>query len=76
VKDPRKLQAKLLHVLKSAPALKVLPNPTVPWSDLDFKEVAWIVQDFVNQNTEVIECDPLREWLEEYKFASIEWYTG
>jgi hypothetical protein len=45
-----------------------MPSPSLPWNDLDFKEVAWIVQDFVNNNSEVIECDPLKEWLEEYVF--------
>jgi hypothetical protein len=45
-----------------------MPNPELPWNDLDFKEVAWIVKDFVNQNPEVIEGDELQEWLEEYTF--------
>jgi hypothetical protein len=45
-----------------------MPNPELPWNDLDFKEVAFIVQDFVNQNPAVIECDPLKDWLEEYTF--------
>jgi hypothetical protein len=45
-----------------------MPNPSRPWDDLEFREVAWIVQDFVNQNDAVIECDPLKDWLEEYRF--------
>jgi hypothetical protein len=45
-----------------------MPNPNIPWNDLDLKEVAFIVQDFVNNNPEVIECDPLKDWLEEYTF--------
>jgi hypothetical protein len=45
-----------------------MPNPTTPWNDLELKEVAWIVQDFVNNNPEVIESDPLKDWIEEYKF--------
>jgi hypothetical protein len=68
MKSPARLQAKLLQLLKGTPALHVMPNPELPWNDLDLKEVAWIVQDFVNNNSEVIECDPLREWLDEYKF--------
>jgi len=68
VKSPAKLQEKLLQLLKGTPALHVMPNPELPWNDLDFKEVAWIVQDFVNNNESVIECDPLKDWLEEYKF--------
>jgi hypothetical protein len=68
VKNPQKLQEKLLQLLKGTPALHVMPNPNLPWNDLDFKEVAWVVQDFVNLNDSVIECDPLKDWLEEYKF--------
>ncbi len=68
MKDPSKLQAKLLQLLKGTPALHVMPSPELPWNDLDFKEVAWIVQDFVNGNESVIEYDPLKDWLEEYKF--------
>ncbi len=68
MKNPQKLQEKLLQLLKGTPALHVMPNPNLPWNDLDFKEVAWVVQDFVNLNDSVIECDPLKDWLEEYKF--------
>ena len=68
MKSPARLQEKLLQLLRGTPALHVMPNPTTPWNDLELKEVAWIVQDFVNNNPEVIECDPLREWLDEYKF--------
>lgn len=68
MKDPAKLQQKLLQVLRGTPALHVMPNPNIPWNDLDLKEVAFIVQDFVNNNPEVIECDPLKDWLEEYTF--------
>lgn len=68
MKSPAKLQQKLLQLLRGTPALHVMPHPEVPWNDLDFKEVAFIVQDFVNQNPEVIECDPLKDWLEEYTF--------
>jgi hypothetical protein len=68
VKSPAKLQQKLLQVLKGTPALHVMPNPKRPWNDLDLYEVAFIVQDFVNNNPDVIECDPLKDWLEEYTF--------
>ncbi len=68
MKSPAKLQEKLVQLLKGTPALHIMPNPRVPWNDLDFKEVAWVIQDFVNQNDSVIECDPLREWLDEYRF--------
>ena len=72
MKSPAKLQQKLLQLLKGTPALHVMPNPELPWNDLDFKEVAFIVQDFVNQNPDVIECDPLREWLDEYRFYAVD----
>ncbi len=68
MKDPKKLQAKLLQLLKGTPALHVMPNPRIPWNDLDLREVAFIVQDFVNNNPDVIESDPLKDWIEEYKF--------
>ena len=68
MKSPAKLQQKLLQLLRGTPALHVMPNPESPWNDLDLKEVAWIVQDFVDNNESVIECDPLKDWLEEYKF--------
>ncbi len=68
MKSPQKLQEKLLVLLKGTPALHVMPNPNAPWNDLELKEVAWIVQDFVNANLDVVESDPLKDWLEEYRF--------
>ena len=69
MKSPQKLQEKLVRLLSQTPALKVLPSYEQPWNDIELKEVAWVVQDFVNQNHSVIESDdPLREWLDEYKF--------
>lgn len=73
MKNPRKLQEKLVQVLKGVPKLHVFPNLDRPWNDLELKEVAWIVQDHIVQNDSVIESDdPLREWLEEYKFFESE----
>ena len=68
MKSLAKLQEKLLKTLKGTPALRIFPPSNGPWSEYDFKDVAWIVQDFVNANPDVIECDPLKDWLEEYKF--------
>lgn len=68
MKDPSKLQDKLVELLRHTPALNILPSYAHSWSELEFREVAWVVEDFVNQNQEVIECDPLKDWLEEYKF--------
>jgi hypothetical protein len=62
-----------VQVLKGVPKLHVFPNLGRPWNDLELKEIAWVVQDHVNQNNSVIESDdPLREWLEEYKFFESE----
>jgi hypothetical protein len=68
VKNPAKLQEKLVKLLKQTPALNILPNYNHPWNDIEMREVAWMVQDFVNINDSVIEYDPLKDWLEEYKF--------
>ena len=68
MKSPTKLQQKLLQVLQGTPALYVMPDTATPWNDLELDEVASIVQDFVNNNPEVIECDPLKDWIEEYTF--------
>jgi hypothetical protein len=36
---------------------------------MDLEEVAWVVQDYVNRNPDVVEDDNrLRDWLEEYTF--------
>ena len=68
MKNPIKLQEKLVHLLRGTPALKVFPNYERPWNDMEFREVAWIVQDFINQNPEVGGYDSLRDWLDEYYF--------
>lgn len=68
MKDPVKLQEKLVKILRHTPALRIFPNYQKPWNEFEFAEVASIVQDFVNQNNAVIECDPMKDWLEEYRF--------
>ena len=70
MKSPSSLQERLLSVLPSTkPPLRLAANPKRPWSDLDLDEVAWVVQDYVNQNPEVIEDDNrLKDWLDSYKF--------
>lgn len=72
MKSPQKLQEKLLQLLEGMPALSVMPDSTCPWNESEFREVAGIVQNFVNQNTDVIEGDPLKDWLEEYSFYHVE----
>ncbi len=69
MKSPQKLQEKLLALLKgSAKYPKINPPANGCWSVDELAAVAWVVQDFVNLNDEVIECDPIKDWLEEYKF--------
>lgn len=69
MKSPQKLQEKLLALLKgSAKHPKINPPASGLWSSDDLAAVAWVIQDHVNRNDEVIECDPLKDWLEEYKF--------
>lgn len=69
MKDPQKLQRKLLDLLKKDTRHpKIIPPANGHWSSDDLAAVAWVVQDFVNSNDEVINCDPLKDWLEEYKF--------
>jgi len=49
--------------------LRLSTLTSAPWSDLELKEAAWVVQDYVNGRKDVVESDdPLREWLDEYKF--------
>jgi hypothetical protein len=69
MKNPADLQRKLEAILAKMPTLKVLPNVPHPWSDLEMAEIAWVVQDYVNNTYGVIEDDDrLKDWLEEYRF--------
>ena len=69
MKDPVKLQNKLQSLLKKIPQLKIVFPEKGKWSVQELTAVAWVVQDFVNQNPEVIEDgNPLRDWLDETKF--------
>jgi len=63
------LQRKLLDVLnKGTQHPKINPPASGYWSSDDLAAVAWVIQDHVNRNDEVINCDPLKDWLEEYRF--------
>ena len=69
MKSASKLQDKLLALTKGNPSLYIITaNYPKHWNDLDLNEVAWMVQNYVNRNDDVIECDPLRDWLDEYRF--------
>ena len=67
MKSPQKLQRKLKSLLASS-KLHIGFDFDKPWDDLVLREVAWVISDHVNHNPEVIECDPLKDWLEEYRF--------
>ena len=62
------LQRELYYLLQKTPQLRI--NTNEPWwEDLDFRAIVWIVQDFVNQNDNVIQdADPLIDWLDKYQF--------
>jgi len=77
VKSPAKLQEKLLALLKKDSHYpKIMAPANGHWSTEDLAAVAWVVQDHVNRNDEVIDCGPLREWLDEYRFALADWKGG
>jgi hypothetical protein len=67
VKSSSKLQEKLAQILRNS-RLHIQFPYNRPWNDLELKEVAWIVEDHVNRDPEVINTDPLKDWVEEYKF--------
>jgi hypothetical protein len=62
------LQLELYSLLRKTPQLKItLGEPW--WSDNEFNAIVWVVQDFVNQNNDVIQdADPLIDWLDKYQF--------
>lgn len=66
MKSSEKLKEKLRCLLRSYPGVKV--GASWPWNDLEFREIAWVVQDYVNNSGDVVNEDPLHEWVEEYNF--------
>ena len=67
MKNPQKLQEKLVALLRNS-RLHIQFPYNRPWTDLELREVAWMVEDHVNHNPDVINTDPLKDWVEEYKF--------
>jgi hypothetical protein len=67
MKNPQKLQEKLVALLRNSKLHIQFPYNR-PWTDLELREVAWMVEDHVNHNPDVINTDPLKDWVEEYKF--------
>lgn len=67
MKSPLKLQEKLKSLLKQQRHLYLLV-PETPWNDRELHDAAWVVQAYVNSQSDVIETEPLKDWLDEYKF--------
>lgn len=67
MKDPLKLQNKLYGILSRYPNLRLNPR-TPPWDAREFREIAWVVDNYVRESGEVVNDDPLQAWLEEYQF--------
>lgn len=67
MKNPVKLQEKLRSLLKSNRHLYLRVSDT-PWTDRELADAAWVVEGFVNASHDVVECDPLKDWIEEYRF--------
>lgn len=67
MKSPWKLQEKLQHILAKQSKLRLL-IPAHPWDDIEMKQAASVVQDYVDSRSDVIESEPLKDWLEEYRF--------
>jgi hypothetical protein len=67
VKNPIKLQEKLVALLRNSKLHIQFPYNR-PWTNLELREIAWVVEDYVNRDPDVINCDPMKDWIEEYKF--------
>ena len=67
MKDPLKLQQKLVSLLKRS-QLKIGFNLSRPLNDLELREIAWVVEDFVARNADSHECESLADWLDSYRF--------
>ena len=67
MKSPLKLQEKLRILLKVNHDLR-LRVPILPMTDRELRDAAWVVEAYLQSKDDVINSDPLKEWLEEYRF--------
>jgi hypothetical protein len=67
VKDPKKLQEKLVPLLRNSHLHIQFPYDR-PWTDLELRDIAGIVEDYVNRDSGVINSSPLKDWVDEYRF--------
>jgi hypothetical protein len=62
------LQRELYLLLQKTPNLEV-PLKEPCWSNQEFREIIWVVKNFVNQSDDVIQdSNPLVNWLDKYQF--------
>lgn len=71
MKSPHKLQQKLVSLLRNTHLHIQFPYDR-PWTDLELKDIASVVQDYVNRDPEVINSSPLKDWIDEYRFMRTE----
>ena len=67
MKDPQKLQKKLVELLRNSRLHIQFPFDR-PWTDLELRDIAGVVEDYVNRDPEVINSNPLYDWLDEWRF--------
>ena len=71
MKNPQNLQNKLIPLLRNTHLHIQFPYDR-PWSDLELRDIAGIVEDYVNRDPEVINSSPLKDWIDEYRFYRTE----
>lgn len=71
MKDPKKLQEKLVPLLRNSRLHIQFPYDR-PWTDLELRDIAGVVEDYVNRDFEVINSSPLKDWIDEYRFMRAE----
>jgi hypothetical protein len=71
VKSPHKLQQKLVPLLRNSRLHIQFPYDR-PWTDLELRDIASVVEDYVNRDPEVINSSPLKDWIDEYRFMRTE----
>ena len=71
MKNPQNLQNKLIPLLRNTHLHIQFPYDR-PWTDLELRDIAGIVEDYVNRDPEVINSSPLKDWIDEYRFYRTE----
>ena len=61
MKSVSRLQEKLQRLFKQDVTLSIIATHYPEhWNDMELDEIAWMVQNYVNRNDDVIEGDPLK----------------